>query len=102
MSAFRPDAPAAARAPLICNWRSYATVCEVAPPAALISAFEKLVHMNSMFNMLFFLLFHANQTAKPVCVRAHVRRGGSRSIRAVREGTPQRQPMPRSKLQTAF
>ncbi|AYY96909.1 hypothetical protein EGY19_05215 [Burkholderia multivorans] len=59
MSAFRPDAPAAARAPLICNWRSYATVCEVAPPAALISAFEKLVHMNSMFNMLFFLLFHA-------------------------------------------
>ncbi|PRE52547.1 hypothetical protein C6P97_06555 [Burkholderia multivorans] len=44
MSAFRPDAPAAARARLICNWRSYATVCRVAPPAALISAFEKLVH----------------------------------------------------------
>ncbi|PRE66724.1 hypothetical protein C6P82_12575 [Burkholderia multivorans] len=65
MSAFRPDAPAAARAPVICNWRSYETVCGVAPPAALISAFEKLVHMNSMFNMLFFLLFHAIHSAEP-------------------------------------
>ncbi|PRF21653.1 hypothetical protein EGT33_25110 [Burkholderia multivorans] len=102
MSAFRPGAPAAARAPLICNWRSYAMGCGVAPPAALVSAFEKLVHMNSMFNMLFFLLFHANQTAKPACVRAHVRRAGSRPIRALREGAPRPQPMPRSKLQTTF
>ncbi|PRD71152.1 hypothetical protein C6P75_26585 [Burkholderia multivorans] len=83
MSAFRPDAPAAARAPLICNWRSYATVCGVAPPAALISALEKLVHMNSMFNMLFFLLFRANQTTKPARIRAHLRRAGSQPIRAV-------------------
>ncbi|PRF07189.1 hypothetical protein C6T59_03215 [Burkholderia multivorans] len=91
MSAFRPDAPAAARAPLICNWRSYATVCGVAPPAALISAFEKLVHMNSMFNMLFFLLFHAIHSAEPAAgtrARASVPVQGrfARSERARRNG----------------
>ncbi|AVR21806.1 hypothetical protein A8H40_20630 [Burkholderia multivorans] len=78
MSAFRPGAPAAARAPLICNWRSYAMGCGVAPPAALVSAFEKLVHMNSMFNMLFFLLFRRRRQrsgrGRTPCAQAGVAR----------------------------
>ncbi|EED98502.1 hypothetical protein BURMUCGD1_2075 [Burkholderia multivorans CGD1] len=85
MSAFRPGAPAAARAPLICNWRSYAMGCGVAPPAALVSAFEKLVHMNSMFNMLFFLLFRRRR--QPAGADApHARRLGWRGRPTRRDG----------------
>ncbi|MBR8311647.1 hypothetical protein KDW36_00335 [Burkholderia dolosa] len=73
MSAFRARG-------FICNFCSYSTARRFDPLAALSSAFEKVVHEDRIFNMLFFILFAIAAAQRLVRMRPETCAVGAMSV----------------------